>query len=166
VDPVPDPLLLRKSGSTGNRSRDLWICSQELWPLDHRGGLGLILDSLIERVTTFYNSPLHTHTHTHTRTIMSTVTSTLAVARQRIPTANVALTLGSRIITEPQRPTSHSNSSKRLNLRSSLTHSLTHQPTLSESEFNMSNHPIQTPSYKSRTPPVRDNIKVNLRERE
>jgi hypothetical protein len=27
VDPVPDPLLLRKSGS-----------SQELWPLDHRGG--------------------------------------------------------------------------------------------------------------------------------
>jgi hypothetical protein len=38
VDPVPDPLLLRKSGSAGNRTRDLWICSQELWPLDHRGG--------------------------------------------------------------------------------------------------------------------------------
>jgi hypothetical protein len=37
--PVPDPLLLRKSGSAGNRSRDLWICSQELRPLDHRGGL-------------------------------------------------------------------------------------------------------------------------------
>jgi hypothetical protein len=31
VDPVPDPLLLRKSGSAGNRTRDLWICSQELW---------------------------------------------------------------------------------------------------------------------------------------
>jgi hypothetical protein len=30
VDPVPDPLLLRKSGSAGNLSRDLWICSQEL----------------------------------------------------------------------------------------------------------------------------------------
>jgi hypothetical protein len=28
VDPVPDPLLLR----------NLWICSQKLWPLDHRGG--------------------------------------------------------------------------------------------------------------------------------
>jgi hypothetical protein len=28
--PVPDPLLLRKSGSSGNRTRDLWICSQEL----------------------------------------------------------------------------------------------------------------------------------------
>jgi hypothetical protein len=26
VDPVPDPLLLRKSGSAGNRTRDLWIC--------------------------------------------------------------------------------------------------------------------------------------------
>jgi hypothetical protein len=30
VDPVPDSLLLRKSGSTGNRIRDLWICSQKL----------------------------------------------------------------------------------------------------------------------------------------
>jgi hypothetical protein len=38
VNPVPDPLLLRKSGSARNRIRDLWICSQELWPLDHRGG--------------------------------------------------------------------------------------------------------------------------------
>jgi hypothetical protein len=32
--PVPDPLLFRKS----DRTRHLWICSQELWPLDHRGG--------------------------------------------------------------------------------------------------------------------------------
>jgi hypothetical protein len=38
VNPVPDPLFLRKSGSTGNETQDLWICSQELWPLDHRGG--------------------------------------------------------------------------------------------------------------------------------
>jgi hypothetical protein len=29
VDPVPDPLFLRKSGSAGNRTRDLWIWSQE-----------------------------------------------------------------------------------------------------------------------------------------
>jgi len=35
VDPVPDPLLLRKSGSAGHRTRDLCICSQKLWPLDH-----------------------------------------------------------------------------------------------------------------------------------
>jgi hypothetical protein len=35
VDPVPEPLLLRKSGRAGNRTRDLWIGS----PLDHRGGL-------------------------------------------------------------------------------------------------------------------------------
>jgi hypothetical protein len=38
VDPVPEPLLLRKSGSSGNRALDLWICSQELLPLDHRSG--------------------------------------------------------------------------------------------------------------------------------
>jgi hypothetical protein len=37
VDPVPDPLLLRKSGSAVNRTRDLRVSSQELWPLDHRG---------------------------------------------------------------------------------------------------------------------------------
>jgi hypothetical protein len=36
VHPVPDPLLLRKFGRAGNRTRDLWICSQELWLLDHR----------------------------------------------------------------------------------------------------------------------------------
>jgi hypothetical protein len=36
MDHVPDPILLRKSGSAGNRTRDLWICSQELWPLDHK----------------------------------------------------------------------------------------------------------------------------------
>jgi hypothetical protein len=39
MGPVPDPLLHRKSGSAGNRTRDLWICSQELWPIDHRDGL-------------------------------------------------------------------------------------------------------------------------------
>jgi hypothetical protein len=37
VDPVPDPLLLRKSGSAWNRTRTSG-CSQELWPLDHRSG--------------------------------------------------------------------------------------------------------------------------------
>jgi hypothetical protein len=35
VDPVPDTLLFF-SGSAGNPG--LRICSQELWPLDHRGG--------------------------------------------------------------------------------------------------------------------------------
>jgi hypothetical protein len=38
ADLVPDPLLLRKSGSAGNRTLGLWIGSQELCPLDHRGG--------------------------------------------------------------------------------------------------------------------------------
>jgi hypothetical protein len=30
VDPVPDPLLLRKSGSAGNRTQDLWVSSEEV----------------------------------------------------------------------------------------------------------------------------------------
>jgi hypothetical protein len=42
VDPVPEPQLLRKSGRVGNRIRNLWICSQRLWPLGHRGGPLLI----------------------------------------------------------------------------------------------------------------------------
>jgi hypothetical protein len=37
VDPVPDPLLFSLV-VPGDRTRDLRICSQELWPLDHRTG--------------------------------------------------------------------------------------------------------------------------------
>jgi hypothetical protein len=39
MGPVPDPLVLRKYGSGGNRMRDLWVCSQNFWQLDHRGSL-------------------------------------------------------------------------------------------------------------------------------
>jgi hypothetical protein len=35
VDPVPDPLLLRKSGSAGNRTRNFWVSIHEL-SLHHR----------------------------------------------------------------------------------------------------------------------------------
>jgi hypothetical protein len=31
VDPVPDPLVLRKCDSAGNRTRDLRVSSQEVW---------------------------------------------------------------------------------------------------------------------------------------
>ena len=56
MDNVPDPLLLRESGSAGNRTRDLCICSQKIWPLDQRGGRlsgvqGGIPDSHLYRVT-------------------------------------------------------------------------------------------------------------------
>jgi hypothetical protein len=44
VDPVPDPLLLRKSGSAGNRTRDL--C------LKHDKSVGSDLKILSEIVTT------------------------------------------------------------------------------------------------------------------
>jgi hypothetical protein len=39
VDPIRDPQLRRKLGSAGNRTQDLWLSSQKLWPLDHKGGL-------------------------------------------------------------------------------------------------------------------------------
>jgi hypothetical protein len=39
VDTVPDPLLVRKPGSTSNRTRDPCVSSQKLWPLDHRYSL-------------------------------------------------------------------------------------------------------------------------------
>jgi hypothetical protein len=35
---VPDPLLLREFGSARNWTQDPWICSQEFWLLDRRGG--------------------------------------------------------------------------------------------------------------------------------
>jgi len=47
VHPVPDPMPLRKSGSAGNRTRDLCICSQKLWPLDHRGGRNTTVSIII-----------------------------------------------------------------------------------------------------------------------
>jgi hypothetical protein len=55
VDPVPDPLPLRKSGSAGNRIQDLWICRQKLWPLDHRGGLYVMVSKLIHNLTRGYH---------------------------------------------------------------------------------------------------------------
>jgi hypothetical protein len=34
VDPVPDPLLLTKSGTARKRTRDLWVCREKAWPLN------------------------------------------------------------------------------------------------------------------------------------
>jgi hypothetical protein len=34
VDPVPDRILLRKSGGAGYRTQDLGVLSQELFPLE------------------------------------------------------------------------------------------------------------------------------------
>jgi len=48
VHPVPDPLPLIKSGSAGNQTRDLRICSQKPRPLDHRGSL---LDRSVQPVS-------------------------------------------------------------------------------------------------------------------
>jgi hypothetical protein len=56
VDPIPDPLLLRKSGRSGNRTRDLWICSQKLlFPLFrlHYTSIYPSLKTLTEKVGRF-----------------------------------------------------------------------------------------------------------------
>jgi hypothetical protein len=56
-----------------------------------------LFDALIQHMTTRYNSLLYTQTqHTHKHTLMSIVTSSLAVARWRLPTAEVPLRLCSR----------------------------------------------------------------------
>jgi hypothetical protein len=51
VDTVPDPLLLRISDSAGNRTQVIWVRSQELWPLDHRGGIRLVTIIIRDDVT-------------------------------------------------------------------------------------------------------------------
>jgi hypothetical protein len=56
MDPVPDPLLVRKSGSAGNP--DLWICSQELWLLDHRGGPSTVTVDRISADTSPFEGPV------------------------------------------------------------------------------------------------------------
>jgi hypothetical protein len=58
VDPVPDPLLLRKSGSAGNLTRDLWVCSQEVWPLDHRLAINSGNSRLTDGLQTIYQVTL------------------------------------------------------------------------------------------------------------
>jgi hypothetical protein len=68
VDTVPDPLLLRKSGSTGNRTRVLWVCSQEVWPLDHRGAPSYTQDIKIYRYPKgWYLVPEYTESYTFDR---------------------------------------------------------------------------------------------------
>jgi hypothetical protein len=58
VDPVPHSLLLRKYGSAGNRTRDLWVSSQKLWLLDHRGDhVGWILQILSDFIWITLNEP-------------------------------------------------------------------------------------------------------------
>jgi hypothetical protein len=57
VNPIPP--LLRKSGSVGNRTRHLWICSQHLWPLYHRGYSSyLYIHTYIPCLTNWLYSPL------------------------------------------------------------------------------------------------------------
>jgi hypothetical protein len=56
VDPVPDPVHFFLV-VPGNRTQNLWICSPELWPLDHRGCQRSARTSL----ETHYFSGTHNH---------------------------------------------------------------------------------------------------------
>jgi hypothetical protein len=62
VDPVSDPLLLRKPGNAGNRTRDLWIYSQELRVLENRvlrRIFGLKRDEMTRGRRKLHNEKLH-----------------------------------------------------------------------------------------------------------
>jgi hypothetical protein len=58
VDPVPDPLLRRKTSSAGNRIQDLKVSSQELWPLVYRGGF--VAKPHLLKLQRLQNNILHT----------------------------------------------------------------------------------------------------------
>jgi hypothetical protein len=73
VDPVLDPLLLRKSGSAGNRTRDLWIRSQKLVPLDHRGGPVNVTYTAYLQLQDTRKCSLSNHSHSEVRTAMPLV---------------------------------------------------------------------------------------------
>jgi hypothetical protein len=53
MDPVTDPLLLRKSGIAGNRTWDLRICSQEALTSPKSGGRSVGIVRLLTQVTEF-----------------------------------------------------------------------------------------------------------------
>jgi hypothetical protein len=48
VDPVPDPLLLRKSGSAENQTRDLSVCGQELTTRPQRRSYNIRIHNFIQ----------------------------------------------------------------------------------------------------------------------
>jgi hypothetical protein len=91
-----------------------------------------------------------TDSHTQQFTTAHIMSSRPAVSSpafcQRLLTAGVPLFLGSRNVTVPQLPASHSISSQGLTLTSSLTNSVTHQPThftpLHSTPLTLTNYPV------------------------
>jgi hypothetical protein len=58
VNPVLDPLLLRMSVSAGNRTRELWVCSQELW-LQRRSSIMILHKTFRMQYLFLYSSIIH-----------------------------------------------------------------------------------------------------------
>jgi len=92
VDPVPDPLLLRKSGSAGDRTRNLCIRSQKLWPLDQRGGRNVHIVQQIHIRWWQYTQDNYNNTHgqpttvTH-KTKLATMHSSITKYKAKIANA-------------------------------------------------------------------------------
>jgi hypothetical protein len=75
VDPVPDRLLLRKCGSAGHRTQNLCICSQEFWPLEHRGGLYINMLRFQSFYDIIHSNALMLHTYQMRELLISLVRS-------------------------------------------------------------------------------------------
>jgi hypothetical protein len=62
VDPVPVPTTSQQIWWRRESNRDLWICSQELWRLDHSGGLSWFKEvtQFVRNRTVLFNAQLRT----------------------------------------------------------------------------------------------------------
>jgi hypothetical protein len=49
-EPRSIPIIFQKIWWRRKSNPDLWICSQELWPLDHRGGEGFVIRTVVNRL--------------------------------------------------------------------------------------------------------------------
>ena len=54
----PPPHKENPHGRAGNRTRDLVICSQKLWPLDHEAGLKILHDGRQRSIRRYSSLPL------------------------------------------------------------------------------------------------------------
>jgi hypothetical protein len=88
-----------------------------------------LLESLIQRLTTLYNSQLRTHTSVHSH--VSTNRCSVAASK-----AGLSLSSGFPNYPRPQIPSCHSYKSQRLKLSSSLDHSFTNQLFTNSTELN------------------------------
>jgi hypothetical protein len=81
VGPVPDPLLFRKPSSARNRTRDLWTCIQDLWPLGNRHGRAKYHSRKYKYEKFYYGSVLQLMEHSDPKRIHKTSRCELVFGR-------------------------------------------------------------------------------------